>query len=253
MPPVTMERSCDLSGKVAVVTGGGSGIGKATCLALAGAGAKVGILELREDTGFSAAEEIRASGGTAKAWAVDVSVSEAIPPAISRVADELGPVDILVNNAGLIAFNAVPPFWGPVNEVPVESFARMMQTNYLGVVAMTKAVLPAMMERRSGTIVNVASRYAWPEWTFARCAPYDASKWAVWAFSRCLRQEVHEYGIRVVTVHPGSTATGDEPNLAAVERGEALAASDLADMILYAACAPHRVEIKDVLITHSKE
>jgi len=249
-----MARFTDkLKNRVAIVTGGGSGIGKATSIALAGEGMKVGIFEKRGEKGEAVAQEIQNLGGKVLALTVDISQIDLIKPSVDHIVDHFGRVDILVNNAGLIAFGANPPFWAPVADVPTSNFEEMMKTNYIGTVAMTKAVLPSMIERNDGTIVNIASRYAWPEWTYAENAPYDASKWAVWAFSRCLRQEVHKYNIRVVTVHPGSTATGDNPNYSLVEKGELLAAEDIADMIVYAISVPQRVEIKEVLITHAKE
>ncbi len=216
-------------------------------------GVKVGIFELREEKGKQVAAKILQEGGRAIAVKTDISNIEQVRAALEYVEKKFGFVGVLVNNAGLLGFGENPSFWAPVKDVPNENFEKMMRVNFLGTVAVTKAVLPFMIKRRTGTIVNIASRYAWPEWTFADSAPYDASKWAVWAFSRCLRQEVHKYNIRVVTVHPGSTATGDNPNYEEVKRGRLLAAEDIADMIVYAITVPQRVEIKDVLITHSHE
>ncbi len=184
----------------------------------------------------------------------DVTSENRSLSAVSEIIDELGSVDILVNNAGLLGFGSKSPaFWGSISDVPLLSFVRMMETSFFETVAVTKSVLPTMMERNSGTIVNVASQFAWPEKTLPNCAPYDASKWAVWAFSRCLRQEVHDHDIRVVAIHPGSTATGDGPNLGLVEQGMVMAPDDIAQAIVYAVTTHPRVEVKDLLITASHE
>ena len=128
-----------------------------------------------------------------------------------------------------------------------------METNYFGTVAVTKSVVPTMMERKSGTIVNVASQLAWPEKILPNCVPYDASKWAGWAFRRCLRQEGHDHDIRIVIIYPGLTTTEDRPNLRMVEHGMLMDPDDITQAIVYAVTTQPRVDVKDLLITASHE
>lgn len=242
--------------KVAIVTGGGSGIGRATSYALADAGMAIGVIDLDAASAETTASAITERGGNARAIGADIADWAAVGNAVGELIDVLGPVDVLVNNAALVGFTADPPLWGPIADLSMESFARMMSINYLGTVAVTKAVLPGMIARKTGSIVNITSRFAWPEWTLASCAPYDASKRAVWAFSRVLQLEAHEHGIRVITVHPGSVASAvmdAESRGPAVDEGRAMDPDDVAQAIRHAVTAPARVEFSELLITPMHE
>ena len=183
-------------GSVAVVTGASRGIGEAVARAAAARGAQVGLISRSEDELRALLERIDGRGAVA---AADIADREQTEHAIASVEAELGPVDILVNNAGIGAY-------GTVAETDVETFERLVQINYLGTVYATKAVLPGMIARRRGHIVNVASiagRIGAP-----LEAAYSATKFAVAGLSEALAIELASTGIGVSVVNPGPVATG---------------------------------------------
>lgn len=190
----------DLRDQVAVVTGASRGIGAATAAALHRRGAAVGLLARSADDLDAVADRLRRrGGGGAVATAVaDVADAEAVTAALAALADELGPVDVLVNNAGVGAYAGV------LEEDP-HTYERLMRVNYLGTVHPTLAVLPGMVDRGRGHIVNVASvagRLGAPYE-----AAYSASKFAVVGFSESLTAEVAPHGVRVSLVNPGPVST----------------------------------------------
>ncbi|WP_327351129.1 3-oxoacyl-ACP reductase family protein [Streptomyces sp. NBC_01304] len=190
-----------LKGQTALVTGGARGIGAAICRALAEDGASVAVNYLSsqgpaEDLARELADED--SGVRAIAVPGDVSDHEQATELVRRVIDELGDVDILVNNAGVsrdgLIYNMGPQDWWDV-----------MRVNFGGVFNCTKAVLPHLMAKGSGAIVNVSSVMGERGWIGE--ANYSASKGAVNAFTRCCAMESARFGIRVNAVLPGFTPT----------------------------------------------
>ena len=181
-----------LAGKHAVVTGASSGIGRATALAMAKRGAHVIIAARRADRLEEVAQACRAAGGTCTVVVADVSERNDC----NRIIETTGRVDILVNNAGLAVFD-------PVANARPEHLREMINTNYLGAVWCTQAVLPQMLERRSGSIVNVASIAG--IMGYAGMSGYCASKFALIGFTEALRDEVIGRGVRVALVCPGTT------------------------------------------------
>jgi short-subunit dehydrogenase len=182
-------------GAVAVVTGASRGIGRQVAKQAAGRGARVGLVARSGDELNAVLGEIGGQGAVAIADVVDRQATEG---ALARLADELGPVDILVNNAGIGSY-------GRVSDLPVEDFERVMQVNYFSAVYATKAVLPSMLERRHGHIVNLASiagRIGAP-----MEAAYSASKFAMVGFTEALAFEVGPLGIGVSMVNPGPVET----------------------------------------------
>jgi 2-hydroxycyclohexanecarboxyl-CoA dehydrogenase len=176
-------------GRVAVVTGGASGIGAATARRLAAEGAEVWVADRNEAGAGEVAAEI---GGSA--LAVDVSDDAAVREAFAGV----GAVDILINNAGIDR-------WGFFANTEPEYWQEVMAVNLLGVLSCTHAVLPGMHERGRGAIVNVASEAA--RAGSAGGAPYSASKAGVIGFTRALARESARYGVRVNAVAPGPIET----------------------------------------------
>jgi NAD(P)-dependent dehydrogenase (short-subunit alcohol dehydrogenase family) len=169
-----------LDGRVAVVTGGGQGIGEAICRRLAAAGARVGVLDLSAENATRVAKE---TGGLAVAG--DITKEADLARVFGEVQSKLGPVDVLVNNAGVASRKGRDlPIW----ELVREDWEFVFNINVLGLVLGCKAVLPKMIERRYGRIVNVAS-IAGKEGN-PKMAPYSASKAAVIALTKSLSKEL---------------------------------------------------------------
>jgi NAD(P)-dependent dehydrogenase (short-subunit alcohol dehydrogenase family) len=182
-----------LAGSVAVVTGGGRGIGRVLALALAGAGAAVGLIARSSDQLAESVELVEAAGGVAAAASADLGDPGAASTAVDKVRHELGPVDILVNNAGISG----PA--GPAWEVPERDWWRTVEL-------CSRLVLPEMVARRRGRIVNVTSQAGVFRWPLA--SAYSVSKAAVVKFTENLGVETRRHGISVFSVHPGILAIG---------------------------------------------
>src|ERR671936_1406043 len=187
-----------LSRKVCVITGAGSGIGRASALLFAREGGCVVVADVDHAAAQSTADEIRASGGIASVCLGDV----ADPADAKRLADETiakhGRIDVLFNNAGIRGV-------GTVHATPIELWDRVMTVNARGVFLVSKYVVPHMIERRRGSIINMSSTIA--EIGLAQRASYAASKGAILALTRSMQVDYAPYGIRVNALLPGTIAT----------------------------------------------
>ena len=183
--------------RVALVTGAGSGIGRATAIRLAADGHIVGCLDVRPDTAESAAAEIQAAGGRALAVGADITDAGAVQTAVRRVVAELGPVGILVNNAGVAGS-------GRFVDTSFEAWRRVLSVHVDGTFHVTQAVLPAMLEDRWGRIVNIASEAVWLGNTSVQ---YATAKAALVGFTRSLARQVGHDGVLVNAVAPGPVET----------------------------------------------
>ena len=192
------EAGRPLEGKVALVTGASSGIGAATAVALAEAGAAVAIGARRQDRLDELATRLRDGGTTVLPLDLDVTDETACRDAVRRTREELGGLDVLVNNAGVMLL-------GTIVGADTEDWRRMVHTNVLGLMYMTHAAIEGMVEQGSGDVVNISSVAG----RVARMGSgvYNASKWAVNAFSESLRQEVTGRGVRISLVEPGAVTT----------------------------------------------
>jgi 2-hydroxycyclohexanecarboxyl-CoA dehydrogenase len=186
------------SDKVAVVTGAASGIGLATAQALAAEGAKVVVADINADKGEEAVAAIRASGGKAEFFAVDLTSEASVAAFADAVQTKVGTVDILVNGAG---WGQTKPFW----EGTPEFWERLVTLNFVGPMRLVKALLPKMMERGSGKIVNIASD-AGRVGSLGETV-YSGAKGGLIAFTKSLARETARYGINVNCVCPGPTET----------------------------------------------
>lgn len=184
--------------KNVVVTGGGGGIGGATCRRFAAEGARVAVLDLNVDAAEGVAASIRAEGGQARAYRCDITERASVDAAVAATQADLGPVAVLVNNAGWDVFK---PF---VKTVPAE-WERLIAINLTGALHMLHAVLPGMAERRYGRIVNVASDAA--RAGSSGEAVYSACKGGLVALSKALAREHARQGVTVNVVCPGPTDT----------------------------------------------
>ncbi|MFA5891498.1 MAG: SDR family NAD(P)-dependent oxidoreductase [Actinomycetota bacterium] len=186
-----------------VVTGASAGIGRAFALQYARAGAEVALVARGRDRLEVVAAEVEAAGGRAHVFQADIGDRTEVEKAMSAALERMGSVDVLVNNAGMAG-------GGAVTDLDIDRIERVMTVNYLGAVCATKAILPGMLERGSGTIINVASvagRVGLPE-----AAAYSASKFAMVGFFESLAAEVSRRGVRVVTVNPGPVRTATFPH-----------------------------------------
>ena len=195
-----MADSIDLSGQVALVTGGGRGIGRAVAVALAEAGASVAVTARTVEQVDETVRMIRDAGGTAEALPADVSAPEAVEGLVCDITERLGPVDLLVNNAGIPS----PP--GRDWEHDAERWWYVIQVNVRGPYLLSRAVLPGMIERRRGRIVNVlgSSSYLASPYSSA----YTTSKAALYSMTRSLAAATQEYGISVFQLRPGARTHG---------------------------------------------
>jgi NAD(P)-dependent dehydrogenase (short-subunit alcohol dehydrogenase family) len=184
-----------LQNKVAIVTGGAVGIGRATCLALAREGAKVAVTDLQDENGQKVVEEITQSGGTAEYWHLDVSSESEVKQVFADVFDKLGGLDVLVNNAGISGTNK------PTHEITEEEWDQVMAVNVKGLFFCTKHALAVMRETGGGSIINLSSIYG------IISAPdlpaYHASKGAVGLMTKTDALLYAKDKIRVNSVHPG--------------------------------------------------
>ncbi|PVE45993.1 2-hydroxycyclohexanecarboxyl-CoA dehydrogenase [Pararhodobacter aggregans] len=188
-----------MKGKVVVVTGGGGGIGSATCLRFAEDGAKLVVADINHSAAEAVADSIRGQGGEALALAFDLTDLAACQQAVERIEAEFGPIEILVNNAGWDLFvpflKSTPDFWSKIIDI-----------NLRAVLNITHPVLTKMVGRKSGRVVSIASDAG--RGGSSGESVYAACKAGVIAFSKTLAREHSRHGITFNCVCPGVTETG---------------------------------------------
>lgn len=184
-----------LNNKVAIVTGGGTGIGKAISLAFASEGATVVVAARTLPRLEAVADEIRSGGGRATAIQTDVTDESQVRDLVTQTIDEYGQVDILVNNSGIAAPVA------KVADVNLDDWNRVLAINLTGAMLCAKTVLKSMIARRSGNIINISSEAGISGVPYR--SPYCASKWGLIGLTRTLAMEMGKYGIRANCIAPG--------------------------------------------------
>jgi NADP-dependent 3-hydroxy acid dehydrogenase YdfG len=243
-----------LTGKVAIITGASSGIGKATAIALAEEGAHVAIAARRGDRLNELAQQIEAKGGKALPVVTDLTDEAQVNALIQKTNAVLGRIDILVNNAGVGGL-------GTIEDGNPEDWRRQFDLNVLGLLYATHAVLPIFKAQGVGHVVNlssVAGRTA-----RAGVGVYNATKWGVNAISEALRQEVHKNNIRVTIIEPGLVATEFVDNItdpvakqnieARIKAITPLQPEDIARAIAYAVTQPPHVNVNEILIRPTQQ
>jgi len=224
-----------LKGRVAIVTGGARGIGKAICLRMAEEGAKVVVADILDKEAQQTAAEIAAEGGEALAIKADIACDEDAQRLASESIKAFGRIDSLVNNAGMLYGLTRKPFM----EIPLDEWERVMTVNVKGTFLCCRAVFPQMKKQGKGKIINISSNSAFggPP----NSIHYVISKIGVVALTRCLATEVAPYGICVNSVAPGVTdteATRDfaeikEINLAQTPIGRLAQPEDIAGAVIF--------------------
>ena len=188
-----------LEGRVALVTGGGRGIGRATAIALAEEGASVAVIARTTHEIEEVADLIKDRGGKALASTADVTEKTQVDTAVQQTSDQLGPIDILVNNAG--GGRAIGPVW----EVDPDEWWASVEINLRSVFNCCHVILPSMIKRGRGRIINVSSGLALNP--LPHGSSYSASKAAVLRFTDSLALEVEPHGVQVFAMSPGTVRT----------------------------------------------
>ena len=228
----------DLKNKNALITGAGKGIGKAIAIALAKEGVNVILLARTQDDIDSVAIKARSLRVKALALTADVADINSVNTAVEKALAEFGSIDILINNAGIAAF-------GKFLDLEPAAFERIMQVNLMGTYYTTRAVLPQMIERKSGDIINISSTAGLAG--NAMTSAYSASKFAVLGLTDSLMQEVRKHNIRVTALTPSTVATDMAKDLKIVGENadQIMQAEDMAELIIAQLKLNPRVFIKN--------
>jgi NAD(P)-dependent dehydrogenase (short-subunit alcohol dehydrogenase family) len=211
--------------KVAIVTGGGSGIGRAVALALAQAGARLVIFGRRPMPIEAAAEEIRQMGGSALAVQADVSKSADIDRLLEVTLKTYGSVDILINNAGISEDS------GPLHALDMNAWDKIQAINLRGPLLAMRAVLPHMRAQQSGHIINISSESGLEY--YAGDAAYGVSKHALNDLGEYTQRENQAWNIRINTICPGMVVTEMTENSAGLDHAKCLYPEDIAELVIF--------------------
>ena len=238
-----------LKDKIALVTGASSGIGEATALTLARAGARVAIAARRRERLDGVARRIADLRSESLVLEADLARVEEAESIVARTVERWGRIDLLVNNAGLMLLS-------PIERARVEDWVRMLDLNLLGLMVATRAALPHLRRQKDGHVVNISStagRVANPD-----ASVYAATKFGVGAFSEALRREVYKDGIRVTLIEPGAVDTELREHVPDAETRDRidtwarslrqLKSEDVAAAILYAVSQPPHVNVNEILL-----
>ncbi|AUS06735.1 3-ketoacyl-ACP reductase [Pseudotamlana carrageenivorans] len=231
-----------LKNKKAIITGGSRGLGKATALAFAQEGIDVAITGRNEKLLKETVAEIEALGVKATYAAFDVGNYEDVKIVIKELIETLGGVDILVNNAGIAAF-------GTLNDMPVDQWTQIIQTNVMGMYYVTKEVLPNLIHQNDGEIINVSSTAGLNG--NASTSAYSASKFAVIGMSESLMKEVRKNNIRVCTLTPSTIASDMSIDLGIATKDSedsVLQPEDFAQLIVAGLKLPKRAMLKSAAL-----
>ncbi|MUG93351.1 SDR family NAD(P)-dependent oxidoreductase [Scytonema sp. UIC 10036] len=188
----------ELQGKVVLVTGGGRGLGEATCQTLSSAGASVVVADIRDDLANKVSGEIQSNGFQAQPLVLDVTNEEQVETAIHKIVSQYGRLDALINNAGTDVTVSI-------EELSIKDWDRILAVNLRAPFIMSKFALPVMKEQKSGHIINISSTAAKRAWPNA--SAYHASKWGLLGFSHALHVEARPYNIKVTALVAGGMET----------------------------------------------
>ncbi|KQC34092.1 3-ketoacyl-ACP reductase [Nonlabens sp. YIK11] len=231
-----------LKNKKAIITGGSRGLGKAMAIAFAKEGIDVAVTGRDESALQDTVSELENIGVKAFYATFDVSNHEEVKIGVSDLINKLGSVDILVNNAGIAAF-------GSFQEMEVEQWSQIIQTNVMGMYYMTKEVLPHLIDKNEGDIINVSSTAGLSG--NANTSAYSASKFAVIGMSESLMKEVRKNNIRVCTLTPSTIATDMTVELGIADKDSedsVLQPEDFAQLVVAGLKLPRRAVMKSAAL-----
>ncbi len=218
-----------LTGKVAIVTGAGRGIGRAISLLLSRSGSRVALASRNESQLKAVREEIRSQNGQALVVPTDLTRDEEMKRLVGETLREWGSIDYLINNAG----------WGkkaPVVKSKIEDWDQTFQVNLRAPMFLSQLVLPTMIANQGGAIINIGSVSG--KMGQANTAAYSASKFGLIGFSECLYEEVREYGIKVAVILPGFVDTQMIPPARKLDRSKMIHPEDVAQTVLFVLTSP---------------
>lgn len=231
----------NISGKNAIITGAGKGIGKAIATALAQEGVNVALVGRTKSHLDELAEELKQYNVKVAVATMDVSDIHSVNNAIELVKGKLGFIEILINNAGVGKF-------GKFLEMEIADWEQIIQTNLMGTYYVTRAVVPEMIEKQTGEIISISSSSAFSP--AAVTSAYSASKAAVNAFSVSLMQEMRKHNIRVTALSPSTTATDMAIDLKLTDGNpdKVMQPEDIAELIIAQLKLNRRVFVKDAAV-----
>ena len=254
-----MSTEPSLKDTVALVTGASSGIGRATALALAAAGATVALAGRRADRLAEVEQEISQAGGSAAVFVADITERAQAEKLVADTVARLGRLDTLVNNAGVMLL-------GTVETAPVEEWEQMVAINVQGLLYCARAALPHLLSaagdgsRQVADMVNISSTAG--RGAHAGMSVYNLTKFGIGAFSEALRQEVSGRHVRISLVEPGATVSElishNRPEIKAesaeyLDGVELMEASDIAEAVVYVITRPRRMAINELLVRPTEE
>ncbi len=230
-----------LKGKNAIITGAGRGIGRAIAIALAAEGVNVGLISRSNNDLLKLKDELNRFGVKTSIAVADVADIEAVNAAVKFIQNELGSIDILINNAGTAKF-------GKFLDLQPAEWEEQIRVNLFGVYYVTRAVLPQMIERQTGDIVNISSSAGLKGSPMT--SAYSASKFALMGLSDSLMQEVRKHNIRVTALNPSTVVTdlAISANLINNNEERVMHPEDFAELIVAQLKLNRRVFVKDASI-----
>lgn len=226
-----------IEGKKAIITGASKGIGRATAIALAKEGVHLGLIARTEADLKKVVAEVKEDGVEVAIATADVGSQADVDTAVAKLTEELGTVDILINNAGISTF-------GGFLDLEVAAWEKIIQVNLLGAYYMTRAVLPTMIEQKSGDIINISSTAG--EKGGPVTSAYSASKFGLLGLTESLAMEVRKHDIRVTALTPSTVVTDLSINegLVTGDEEDVLMPEDLAELIVAQLKLNKRVFVK---------
>lgn len=247
----------ELKDKVAIVTGGSRGIGRATCVALASKGVSIAVVGRNHNRIIETVEKLKEiydtsgfSTSSAIGFILDVRVEVDMEIMARQTLDKFGRIDILIASAGIGKSSFSDRFFPySISQLPTAEWDEILDTNLKGIFLSNRAVLPAMIDRRRGVIINISSLAVEMQPAPPFAAAYCASKYGVVGFSESLTEEVGSYGIKVYCVVPGSTDTPmiSKSNVE-LRYGKSFPAERVANFIIYLLGLPENIIIKHPVI-----